>query len=220
MKPDTFPPENPRYRPDIDGLRAVAILAVLGFHAFPAWAPGGFIGVDIFFVISGYLISGILLANLRCGQFSLTGFYARRIRRIFPALILVLAAAAAFGFFVLWPGEYRYLGKHIVGGAGFIANFMLARESGYFEGLAATKPLLHLWSLGVEEQFYIFWPLMLWAAWKWKHRAGWMIALVIAASFAADLYLAAHRPESDFYSPLSRFWRAVLWHGSRKTGIV
>ena len=202
------------YRPDIDGLRAVAILAVLGFHAFPAWAPGGFVGVDVFFVISGFLISGLLLGDLENGRFSLADFYARRIRRIYPALILVLLTALWAGFFLLWPGEYRNLGKHVAGGAGFIVNFLLWGESGYFEGQAATKPLLHLWSLGVEEQFYIVWPLLLAVAWKWKHRAGplaagWLIAGLGIVSLGVNLWLASRGTDADFYSPLSRFWELM-----------
>jgi peptidoglycan/LPS O-acetylase OafA/YrhL len=210
MKPESSPSVHTAYRPALDGLRAVAILSVLGFHAFPAWVPGGFVGVDIFFVISGYLISAILLGDLATGIFSLRDFYARRVRRIFPALLLVLAAVLAFGFFVLWPGEYRQLGKHAAGGAGFIVNLLLQQETGYFDGNIDSKPLLHLWSLGVEEQFYIFWPLMLWAAWKFKHRAGWVIACVIAASFAVNLWLAKTNIVADFYSPLSRFWELLV----------
>jgi peptidoglycan/LPS O-acetylase OafA/YrhL len=223
MRSDIALPYHPSYRPDIDGLRAVAILSVLGFHAFPSWLPGGFIGVDIFFVISGFLISGILLANLREGRFSIADFYARRVRRIFPALITVLLTVAAFGFVVLWPGEYGYLGKHIAAGAGFILNFLLGQETGYFDGHSDTKPLLHLWSLGVEEQFYIFWPLMLGAAWKWKHRAGLMIAVVIVVSFATNIWLAHTDAIADFYSPFSRFWEllaggALAW--SAQNGIL
>jgi peptidoglycan/LPS O-acetylase OafA/YrhL len=201
------------YRPDIDGLRAVAILAVLGFHAFPAWVPGGFVGVDVFFVISGFLISGLLLGDLESGRFSLADFYARRIRRIYPALILVLLTGLGAGYFLLWPGEYRNLGKHVAGGASFIVNFLLWGEQGYFEGQAATKPLLHLWSLGVEEQFYIVWPLLLAAAWKWKHRAGWLIATLGILSLGANLWLAARGTDADFYSPLSRFWELMAGGG-------
>ena len=118
-------PTHPRYRADVDGLRAVAVLAVVGFHAFPEHVGGGFIGVDIFFVISGFLISSILLRNLECGSFRFSEFYARRIRRIFPALIVVLSAVAAFGWFALDADEYAQLGKHVFGGATFIANFTL-----------------------------------------------------------------------------------------------
>ena len=147
---------HPKYRPDIDGLRAIAVGSVLVYHAFPSLLPGGFIGVDIFFVISGFLITTILLQSLAAGDFSYRDFYARRIRRIFPALLLVLLATLAFGWYVLLPGEFSQLGKQITGGAAFFANLVFLGESGYFDATAETKPLLHLWSLGIEEQFYIF----------------------------------------------------------------
>ena len=130
------------YRPDVDGLRAVAVLAVLAFHAFPQTAPGGFAGVDVFFVISGFLISGIIFGGLRAGSFSFADFYWRRARRIFPALILVLAACLGFGWLVLLPDEYSQLGKHVAAGAGFISNIVLWREAGYFDTAAELKPLL------------------------------------------------------------------------------
>lgn len=133
----------PYYRPDIDGLRAIAVLAVIGFHAFPALVPGGFVGVDIFFVISGYLISTIILTAVNAGRFSVATFYARRIRRIFPALIAVLAACYAAGWFLLYSEAFEQLGKHIAGGAGFVANYVLWNEAGYFDADADTKPLLH-----------------------------------------------------------------------------
>lgn len=159
---------HPKYRPDIDGLRAVAILFVVGFHAFPNWVHGGFIGVDIFFVISGYLISTIIIGSLERDSFSFVEFYIRRINRIFPALLLVLIACFSFGWYALLADEYKQLGKHIAGGAGFISNFLFWNESGYFDNAAETKPLLHLWSLGIEEQFYLAWPLLLWLVWKNK----------------------------------------------------
>ncbi len=150
---------HPKYRPDIDGLRAIAILSVVGFHAFPEWVKGGFVGVDIFFVISGFLISSIIFGNLEKNTFNYYDFYARRIRRIFPALILVLVASYAAGWYLLLPDEFKQLGKHIAAGAGFVSNLVLWNEAGYFDKASYTKPLLHLWSLGIEEQFYIFWPL-------------------------------------------------------------
>ena len=153
------------YRRDIDGLRAVAVLAVVMFHAFPQILPGGFVGVDVFFVISGYLISGILFSDLQRGQFTYREFYVRRMRRIFPALALVLLACLVFGWLVLLDAEYRQLGGHAAAGAGFIANLALWRESGYFDTAAELKPLLHLWSLGIEEQFYFVWPFALALAW-------------------------------------------------------
>ena len=144
--------DRPAYRADIDGLRAVAVIAVVLFHAFPRLLPGGFIGVDIFFVISGYLISSLICDKFEFGSFTLAEFYIRRIRRIFPALAVVLATVLIVGAFVLLNDEYQQLGKHIAAGSGFVANLALWRESGYFDNSAATKPLLHLWSLGIEEQ--------------------------------------------------------------------
>src|SRR4029453_9494978 len=148
----------PRYRPGIDGLRGLAIAPVVAFHSFPDWVPGGFVGVDVFFVISGYLISSIILTSLAAGTFSFSGFYPRRIRRIFPALVLVLVACGAWGWFALFASDYARLGKHIAGGAGFVSNFVFWNEAGYFDAASDTKPLLHLWSLGIEEQFYLLWP--------------------------------------------------------------
>jgi peptidoglycan/LPS O-acetylase OafA/YrhL len=202
---------HPKYRPDIDGLRAIAILPVVIFHAFPSIMPGGFIGVDIFFVISGFLISSIIFSSLERDRFSLVEFYTRRVRRIFPALILVLISCLAFGWFVLFADEYQQLGKHTAAGAGFIQNFILWRESGYFDNSAETKPLLHLWSLAIEEQFYIFWPLLLAFVWK-RHWSFLRITAVIAAfSFAANIYLILRgHPTAAFYLPFSRFWELMV----------
>lgn len=155
---------HPKYRPDIDGMRTIAVISVVLYHAFPRWMPGGFIGVDVFFIISGYLISTILYGSLSTNTFRFTEFYARRIKRIFPALILVLVSCYVFGWFTLFADEYKQLGKHIASGSAFISNFILWDESGYFDTSAEVKPLLHLWSLGIEEQFYIIWPFVLWAA--------------------------------------------------------
>lgn len=156
---------HPKYRPDIDGLRAVAVLSVVIFHAFPDLIPGGFIGVDVFFVISGFLISTIIFKSLSTDNFSFTDFYARRIKRIFPALFVVLLVTYGLGWHSLLADEFRQLGKHIAAGAGFVANLVFWSEAGYFDNASETKPLLHLWSLGIEEQFYIVWPLLLWLAW-------------------------------------------------------
>jgi peptidoglycan/LPS O-acetylase OafA/YrhL len=178
---------HPKYRPDIDGLRALAVLSVVLFHAFPEVLKGGFIGVDVFFVISGFLISTIIFTSLERGSFSFREFYARRIRRIFPALVLVLASSYVFGWFTLLADEYRQLGKHIAGGAGFISNLMLWTEAGYFDTSAETKPLLHLWSLGIEEQFYFVWPLLLCFAWKRKFNLFTIAIGVAVLSFALNL---------------------------------
>ena len=198
-----------KYRPDIDGLRAVAVLAVVAFHSFPSWVRGGFIGVDIFFVISGYLISTIIFENLDKGTFSFTEFYARRIKRIFPALLLVLIACFAFGWFALLADEYKQLVKHIAAGAGFISNFTLWNEAGYFDNSAETKPLLHLWSLGIEEQFYIVWPLLLWFAWKRKFNLLVITIIVAIASFVLNIKGIKHDMVATFYSPQTRFWELL-----------
>ena len=197
----------PTYRPDIDGLRGIAVLAVVAFHAAPGRLPGGFIGVDIFFVISGFLISSILLGSLRNDAFSLTNFYARRIRRIFPALLVILAASLAVGWFVLLADEYKQLGKHVSAGAAFVSNFALWNESGYFDNAAQSKILLHLWSLGIEEQFYILWPVLLWLAWRRRISLPLMIAGLAASSFAANVALVAGAHSvAAFYSPFARAW--------------
>lgn len=198
------------YRSDIDGLRAVAVLSVVIFHAFPTVLPSGFIGVDIFFVISGFLISTIILENLDRGRFSLLDFYGRRVRRIFPALAIVLAATAIFGWFALLPEEYKELGKHIAGGAGFVSNLILWQESGYFDSAAEVKPLLHLWSLGIEEQFYIFWPAILLAAFKFRLPKLPVILAFAALSFVANFVAIHDHPVATFYSPFTRVWELLI----------
>jgi len=200
---------HPAYRADIDGLRALAVLAVVIFHAFPKSLGGGFIGVDVFFVISGFLISHIIFKSLDRGTFQFSDFYTRRVRRIFPALLLVLTVTLLFGWYVLLPNEFAQLGKHTVGAGGFIANLMLWQEAGYFDAAAQSKPLLHLWSLGIEEQFYLFWPLLLWAAWKFRHRFLWFTAVIIAASFILNAIGIIANPVADFYSPFTRFWELL-----------
>ncbi|MFS2015811.1 acyltransferase family protein [Massilia sp. CT11-108] len=201
---------HPKYRRDIDGLRAVAVLSVVAFHAFPEWIKGGFIGVDVFFVISGYLISTIVYENLDRGTFSFTEFYLRRVKRIFPALLLVLVSCYAFGWFSLLDDEYMQLGKHIAGGAGFVSNLVLWSESGYFDNAADTKLLLHLWSLGVEEQFYIFWPLLLWFAYRVRLNLPGIGILVALVSFGLNLHQVKVDAIADFYSPQTRFWELML----------
>lgn len=200
---------HPAYRPDIDGLRAIAVLAVVGFHAFPGRVTGGFVGVDVFFVISGFLISSILISNLERGNFSLAEFYARRIRRIFPALLCVLIASLLFGWVALLAGEFRQLGEHIAAGAAFVSNLVLWRESGYFDIDAEAKPLLHLWSLGIEEQYYIVWPLVLWLAARIRMNLLWAAAGIAILSFALNVNGVHADPIGTFYSPLSRVWELL-----------
>ena len=200
----------PGYRRDIDGLRALAVLVVIGFHAVPTAVPGGYVGVDVFFVISGYLITGIVERSLASAAFSFDGFYARRIRRIFPALILVLAASLVAGWFLLLPVRYASLGKHVVGSAGFAANFVTWSEAGYFDARAIEKPLLHLWSLGIEEQFYVVWPLVLWLLYKLRRAPLWPLLAIVVLSCAAGIALTAYAPDAAFYLPLSRMWELAI----------
>ena len=200
---------HPKYRPDIDGLRAIAVLSVVIYHAFPDTLKAGFMGVDIFFVISGYLISSIIFENIDRGSFSFGQFYGRRIKRIFPALTLVLLSCLVFGWFGLLGDEFKQLGKHTAAGAGFVSNFFLWQESGYFNNAAETKPLLHLWSLAIEEQFYIVWPLIVWLTWKRK----WLFLSVFiglgVASFAYNAHLVRIDPTATFFSPATRIWELL-----------
>ncbi len=206
----TSPSGEEGYRRDIDGLRAVAVLAVVAFHAFPTLLPGGFAGVDIFFVISGYLITGVIERRIDAGRFTFADFYARRMKRILPALVVVLAACFAYGWFALLPEEYEQLSKHIAAGIAFVSNFALWSESGYFDAAAYAKPLLHIWSLGIEEQFYLVWPLALWACARFRRDALWLVVAVGAISFAINLATIGKYPVAAFYSPLSRFWELQL----------
>ncbi len=196
----------PPYRPDIDGLRAVAVLIVILFHAYRKLVTGGFVGVDIFFVISGFLISGLIWNALERGNFTFAGFYGRRIRRLFPALLIVLVFCMSYGCLVLLPAELAPLGESTFWAAGFLTNIQLWREAGYFDREAVTKPLLHLWSLGVEEQFYIVWPLALWAIHRTRLNRTGFVLIVLLLSFALAVWSTGADPIGGFYSPLTRFW--------------
>lgn len=201
------------YRPDIDGLRAIAVLAVVLFHGFPQTFRGGFIGVDVFFVLSGYLISRIIFEQLNQGTFNFFDFYARRIKRIFPALLVVLVAAYIAGWFTLLADEYGQLGQHIAAGAAFISNFVLWGEAGYFDNSAHAKPLLHLWSLGIEEQFYIAWPLLLWLASKLRFSLFALTLILAAVSFYLNVTGIKSDAVATFYSPQTRIWELLLGSG-------
>jgi len=220
MQPSLPTPANDKYRPDIDGLRALAVLSVVLYHAFPLALRGGYVGVDIFFVISGYLISSILFAEFAKGKFSLAGFYGRRIRRIFPALALCLTAVLAYGFVGLMPSELAQLGKQVFFGAGFLSNIALWSESGYFDSAATSKPLLHLWSLGVEEQFYIVWPMLLWLATRLKAKMGRLLVGLFLASFVINIALSVSNISDDFYLPMARFWELLAGAGLARKGDV
>jgi peptidoglycan/LPS O-acetylase OafA/YrhL len=189
------------YRADIDGLRAIAVLSVVVFHAFPAVLPGGFVGVDVFFVISGYLITRDIVA--RGDGFSVIDFYARRARRILPALLTVFAGTAFAGALLLFDDEYRSLLRHIAASAAFVQNFNLLREAGYFDVASSSKPMLHLWSLAIEEQFYLLWPLVMLLARRWALPV--TLGLLVA-SFAIGLRLDS---SAAYYLPHARWWQIM-----------
>lgn len=197
------------YRSDIDGLRAIAILTVVAFHAFPEVFPGGFIGVDVFFVISGYLITSILQQEMQTGRWSLASFYARRILRIFPALILVLFACLFAGWHTLLAQEYMQLGKHLGLGAAFLSNIGLWWEAGYFDKASEAKPLLHLWSLAIEEQFYIVWPVVLWLILRSGRSAARCVATLAVVSLLLSIWWVWSDRTQAFYSPASRAWELL-----------
>lgn len=198
----------PSYRPDIDGLRTVAVGLVIGYHYFPNHIKAGFVGVDVFFVISGYLISSIIMKQMERGGWSYLHFYIRRINRIFPALVLVLAFNAVLGWYALVPNEFAVLGKHIAASAAFVANFAYWNEAGYFDLAADTKPLLHLWSLAIEEQFYIVWPIILIFALRFWFFP--IVGILAIASLAYSSYAAMNSPTAAYYSLFSRFFELAL----------
>ena len=203
--------QHPTYRPDIDGIRALAIIVVLIFHAFPNVLPGGFIGVDIFFVISGFLISSLILKGLQRGTFSFSTFYANRIKRIFPALLLVVGVNCLVGWFFLYPGEYDQLGKHILGGVSYVENIVLWHEAGYFDTKSYLKPLMHLWSLGIEEQFYLTYPLLLWLVWRSRRNLLTFLIPLTLISFGLNVWQIRSDNVAVFFLPQTRFWE--LWAG-------
>jgi len=206
------------YRADIDGMRAVAILLVIVYHAFPGAFPGGFIGVDVFFVISGYMITGLITREIAEGAFSFIGFYRRRVLRLFPALALVLAVCMTFGAFVLFPLEFRGLGKHVTAASAYLLNFVLMNEVGYFDEANFRKPLMHLWSLSVEEQFYFVWPvgLVLLARTGLAESPRKMLGVIACLgifSFALCVLAFKQNGAAAHYSPIVRFWQLLLGAG-------
>ena len=186
------------------------MLLVLMFHAFPRVVPGGFIGVDVFFVISGYLITSIIIRDSIAGRFSYKRFYANRIRRIFPALILVLLSVFVLAWTTFDTAEMTRLSESMLASALFVPNFHFWSEVGYFDVATETKPLLHLWSLGIEEQFYIGWPLFLLVLVRLKRPMLWGLLLVTLLSFAASLVSISADPVAAFYAPWSRAWELSL----------
>jgi peptidoglycan/LPS O-acetylase OafA/YrhL len=202
------------YRPHIDGLRGIAVLAVLGFHAFPEVLKGGSTGVDIFFVISGFLISSILYADFSAPASRVGGvilnFYYRRVRRIFPALIIVLAACYVMGFVLLLPSELAGLSQKIVASAGFYLNFLLSGREDYFKGSSSSNPLLHLWSLAVEEQFYLLWPLAIWLAIRCRVKMLTLAVFLASCSYFWNAQKYQGTEASAFFLPQMRMWELLI----------
>lgn len=199
------------YRPDIDGLRAVAVLSVLAFH-YGFTLPGGFTGVDVFFVISGFLITSRLRDDLAAGAFSVLGFYDRRVRRILPALLVMLAATLFAGKFLLIPSEYKSLADSAATAAFGVSNFYFRSHTGYFDLHADLMPLIHTWSLGVEEQFYVVWPLLLFVVASGRSRifTAAAVAAMVVIGFGASLIWFRIDPKSAFYMAAPRAWELAL----------
>lgn len=198
------------YRPDIDGLRAIAVFAVIFYHIFPTTLSGGYVGVDVFFVISGYLISSIIFVGIDNNQFHFIDFYIRRIKRIFPALITILLFVSVLGWLILLPMEYIALGKHIRSTALFFTNHQLYKEIGYFNTEAEYKPLLHIWSLSLEEQFYILFPIIVMAIYKLRRFTFLLLLITTFISFGFNLHYISMQQEAAFYLMLNRAWELLL----------
>lgn len=207
-------PTTPSYRADIDGLRAVAVLLVVLYHFGFTQVPGGFVGVDVFFVISGYLITTIISKEMLEDRFSIAAFYSRRIRRILPALLSVVAASFVAGYFILMPGDYQSMGWQATTAVLGVSNFYFLRNTGYFDQAADLLPLLHTWSLGVEEQFYLLWPILLAIIVRFSPKSPRpvIVALlaIMAISFTAACLGVAENPQATFFLPHARAWELAL----------
>lgn len=198
-----------KYRPDIDGLRAIAVIAVITFHLFPTLLPGGFAGVDMFFVISGYLISSIIFKSLQAGTFSFSDFYIRRIKRIFPTLILILTFTCLVGWMLFLKTEFVYFGKMIRSTATFTSNIFIYADVSNFESVI-FNPLLHIWSLSLEEQFYIVFPIMTFFMFKIRKFLLPVLFLVFIASFTANVYFVQGHPSGVFHLLPTRAWELLM----------
>ncbi len=200
-----------KYRADIDGLRAIAVLPVVLYHAGISWFSGGYVGVDVFFVISGFLITSIIAEEIRQNKFSILHFYERRIRRIFPALFTVFTFTVAGAALLFLPPDYKDFSQSLIAATLFASNFLFWQESGYFAGPAEEKPLLHTWSLAVEEQYYIFFPIMLFIIWRLMGGRFllWLVPLGLL-SFGASIWGVENKPTATFYLLHTRAWELFL----------
>jgi len=199
------------YRPEIDGLRAIAIIPVILFHAGFEWFSGGYVGVDVFFVISGYLIASIIIREKEAGAFSFAHFYERRARRILPALFFILLICIPFAWLLLLPQELNDFGKSLAASSLFSSNILFWLESDYFGAETEFIPLIHTWSLAIEEQFYLFFPLLMISCWGiGKHRLVLILSCIATISFSFSEWGWRHFPEANFYLLLSRIWELMI----------
>ena len=202
-----------KYRPEIDGLRALAVIPVILFHAGFEIFSGGFVGVDVFFVISGYLITTILIEDIENKRFSIVNFYERRARRILPALFSVMLVCIPFAWMWMLPSQMKDFSQSLVAVSLFASNILFWRESGYFDAAAEEKPLLHTWSLAVEEQYYVVFPIFLILAWRFgKNRVFWMIVVMAAISLLLSEWGWRNKATANFYLAPTRAWE--LFAGS------
>lgn len=199
-----------QYRPDIDGLRALAVVPVVLYHAGASWMPGGFVGVDIFFVISGYLISSIILREMSEGRFSFLRFYERRLRRIIPALVVMLIVSVAVFQVLALPDQAQDTAESGLAALLSVSNFWFWRHSGYFAPAAEFMPLLHTWSLGVEEQFYLIFPVALLLLSRIPLPMKWLIAGGTVIAFGVGLWLSLNKPSVAYYLLPSRAWELAI----------
>ena len=208
-----------KYRAEIDGLRALAVVPVILFHAGFELFSGGFVGVDVFFVISGYLITTILIEDIENQRFSLVNFYERRARRILPALFFVMLVCIPFAWMWMLPSQMKDFSQSLVAVSLFASNVLFWRESGYFDAAAEEKPLLHTWSLAVEEQYYVLFPIFLFLAWRYgKNRVFWMIVVMASISLLLSEWGWRNKATANFYLAPTRAWE--LFAGSIAAFIV
>ena len=199
------------YRSEIDGLRALAVMPVIFFHAGFNLFEGGFVGVDVFFVISGYLITNIIISEIEDGQFSLSDFYERRARRILPALFFMMAICIPFSIAWMIPNYLKDFGQSLVATSFFLSNILFWIESGYFETTSELKPLLHTWSLAIEEQYYILFPIFMLLAWRLGIKYIFLILLIIfITSFSLAAWGSLNKPSASYYLLPTRGWEILI----------
>lgn len=203
---------NFKYRPDIDGLRAIAVLLVIIFHMNAEWIPGGFIGVDVFFVISGFIITSAIYPQMRAREFSFNQFYVKRIKRILPLFYLVALTSLALSYWLYTPNDFVSFADSLRYASSFIANIYFEKNSGYFAPASETLPLLHTWSLSIEEQFYFVWPIVLILAVKFLYGRGFTLLLgaLLLSLIGYSEYLTTSNPEGGYYFIQSRAFELLV----------